>query len=845
MGSPISGLDAVSSCDGTEKVAVVQSGITKRATVTQIVAAASGSYQPLDADLTAIAALPSTGIAVRTASNTWAVRTLTGTSNRITISNGDGVSGAPTFDIGTDVVTLTGSQTLTNKTLTAPTFTAAIMGTPASGNLSNCTALPLGSVTGLGTNVGTFLATPSSANLLAALTTSTGTGTNVFSIAPTLTGTSEVDGFLRIKGASATSGGILVSYGGTNGGQIQTEAQWLASGTSDNLAIGLVGSAVFKIFSNGHTYEQATFQQDGRLTMGLAGTATGVIGFAGATSGEVKLSAQAAAGSATFYLPAAVPGSSGCATVCSTGGVFSFTTGTLTLAGNFATSGANALTLTTTGSTNVTLPTTGTVATLAGSETFTNKSLTSPTLTGTPLVNGFLHVRGASATSGGIGVSNSGTGGGQIQTESQWLNSGTSANLAIGVIGGYTLKIFANGQTAECFTIQTDGRTTHGLAGTSTGVVGFAGSTSGEVKLSVAAAAGSHTIKFPTADGSASQILKTDGSGQWGWVTASAASLPDQTSNSGKYLTTNGTSASWALVSLTAGVTGVLPVANGGTNASSAGITAFNNITGYSAAGATGTTSTNLVFSTSPTLVTPTLGAATATTVNKVTITAPASGSTLTIADGSTLATSGAYSITFTATATTAITLPTTGTLATLAGSETFTNKTLTSPVLTTPTLGVATVTTVNKVTITAPASGSTLTIADGKTLTCSNIVTLTGTDNTSYSLDQLTSIPFQSKSAAYTSVLTDAGKGIDHPASDANARTFTIDSNANVAYPVGTMLMFSNMSANAVTIAITSDTMTLMGAGSTGSRTLAQYGVAFTRKIATTAWIIWGVNLT
>lgn len=52
---------------------------------------------------------------------------------------------------------------------------------------------------------------------------------------------------------------------------------------------------------------------------------------------------------------------------------------------------------------------------------------------------------------------------------------------------------------------------------------------------------------------------------------------------------------------LTTGVTGVLPVANGGTNASSASITAFNNITGYTASGATGTTSTNIVFSASPT----------------------------------------------------------------------------------------------------------------------------------------------------------------------------------------------------------------------------------------------------
>ena len=77
-----------------------------------------------------------------------------------------------------------------------------------------------------------------------------------------------------------------------------------------------------------------------------------------------------------------------------------------------------------------------------------------------------------------------------------------------------------------------------------------------------------------------------------------------------RYLANTGTSnnPAWAQVVLTDGVSGVLPVANGGTNASSASITAFNNITGYTAAGATGTTSTNLVFSTSPTLVTPALG---------------------------------------------------------------------------------------------------------------------------------------------------------------------------------------------------------------------------------------------
>jgi hypothetical protein len=70
-------------------------------------------------------------------------------------------------------------------------------------------------------------------------------------------------------------------------------------------------------------------------------------------------------------------------------------------------------------------------------------------------------------------------------------------------------------------------------------------------------------------------------------------------------------------------------------------------------------------------------------TLNKVTITSPTTNATLTLAQGSTLATSGAFSNTLTTTGTTNVTLPTTGTLATLSGIETFTNKTFTTPKLT------------------------------------------------------------------------------------------------------------------------------------------------------------------
>jgi hypothetical protein len=106
--------------------------------------------------------------------------------------------------------------------------------------------------------------------------------------------------------------------------------------------------------------------------------------------------------------------------------------------------------------------------------------------------------------------------------------------------------------------------------------------------------------------------------------------------------------------------------------------------------------------------------------------------------------------------------------------------------------------------------------------------------------------IPQNSQSAAYTLVLTDAGKHILHPSADTTARTFTIPANGTVAFPIGTAVTFVNQNgAGVVTIAITTDTMRLAGPGTTGSRTLAANGVATAIKVTATEWIISGVNLT
>jgi len=128
-----------------------------------------------------------------------------------------------------------------------------------------------------------------------------------------------------------------------------------------------------------------------------------------------------------------------------------------------------------------------------------------------------------------------------------------------------------------------------------------------------------------------------------------------------------------------------------------------------------------------------------------------------------------------------------------------------------------------------------------GKTISgASNTLTVDGTNSVGY-----LNIPQNSQSAAYTLVLADAGKHIFHPSTDANARTFTIPANSSVAYPIGTAITFVNMTSQVVSIAINTDTMYLSSAGTTGTRSLAQYGSATALKITSTSWIISGSGLT
>jgi hypothetical protein len=245
---------------------------------------------------------------------------------------------------------------------------------------------------------------------------------------------------------------------------------------------------------------------------------------------------------------------------------------------------------------------------------------------------------------------------------------------------------------------------------------------------------------------------------------------------------------------LTTGVTGTLPVANGGTGITSfgTGVATFLGTPSSANLAAAVTDETGsglLVFATSPTLVTPALGTPSSGVMTSVTglpLTTGVTG-TLPVANGGTGVT---------------------------ASTGSGNNVLSTSPTLVTPLLG-------------TPTSGN---LAN---------CTADGTNAVGF-----LTIPQNAQTGSYTLVLADSGKSIFH-ATGAGAATYTIPANGSVAYVIGTTVTFINMSTSAVTISITTDTLYLGGTGTTGSRTLAQYGVATATKMTSTTWIISGAGLT
>lgn len=102
--------------------------------------------------------------------------------------------------------------------------------------------------------------------------------------------------------------------------------------------------------------------------------------------------------------------------------------------------------------------------------------------------------------------------------------------------------------------------------------------------------------------------------------------------------------------------------------------------------------------------------------------------------------------------------------------------------------------------------------------------------------------VPQSLKTANHQLVLADRGKSV---VMNGTSLTLTVPANGTVAFPIGTAIVVINIAATSLSVAITTDTMTLVNTTTTGTRTLAQNAMATLVKVGSTNWIIAGLGVT
>jgi hypothetical protein len=118
--------------------------------------------------------------------------------------------------------------------------------------------------------------------------------------------------------------------------------------------------------------------------------------------------------------------------------------------------------------------------------------------------------------------------------------------------------------------------------------------------------------------------------------------------------------------------------------------------------------------------------------------------------------------------------------------------------------------------------------------------VTITATGTIATDTIGYRGLPQNSKTASYTLALSDMGKMVN-----TTTGGVVIPANGSVAFPIGATVIIYNNSASNQTISITTDTIYLAGTATTGSRTLAQRGLATCVKVAATTWVVSGAGVT
>jgi hypothetical protein len=159
-------------------------------------------YQPVDADLTALAALATTGMVTRTAANTYVPRTIVVSGTGLTITNADGVSGNPTITIAT--ATLGTANTLVLRDgagdFTAGTITAAL-----AGNANTATKWAATRTITLSTDATGSVTFDGSANATLAITVTNAAQATKLTTARTISLAGDASGSVSFDGSSATN----------------------------------------------------------------------------------------------------------------------------------------------------------------------------------------------------------------------------------------------------------------------------------------------------------------------------------------------------------------------------------------------------------------------------------------------------------------------------------------------------------------------------------------------------------------------------------------------------------------------------------------------------------------